>query len=111
MRSVTTASGLSLDGAKVQSVDRVAPAIGGVFDAPDFDGHEQVVHFCDPHVGLHAIVAIHSTVLGPALGGTRRRHATRYVVGVSKEPGGLGAPAAAAERLAERRLRRAAAAA
>jgi leucine dehydrogenase len=34
-------------------------------------GHEQVVHFHDESVGLRAIVAIHSTVLGPALGGTR----------------------------------------
>lgn len=34
-------------------------------------GHEQVVHFYDESVGLKAIVAIHSTVLGPALGGTR----------------------------------------
>lgn len=36
----------------------------------EFD-HEQVVFFQDKNVGLKAIVAIHSTVLGPALGGTR----------------------------------------
>jgi leucine dehydrogenase len=40
-----------------------------VFDA--FEGHEEVVHFNDPRSGLRAIVAIHSTTLGPALGGTR----------------------------------------
>jgi len=35
------------------------------------DEYEQVVVCHDPAVGLRAIVAIHSTVLGPALGGTR----------------------------------------
>ncbi|WP_367650431.1 Glu/Leu/Phe/Val dehydrogenase [Nocardioides sp. zg-DK7169] len=33
--------------------------------------HEQVVFAHDPASGLRAIVAIHSTALGPALGGTR----------------------------------------
>ncbi len=33
--------------------------------------HEQVVFANDPATGLQAIVAIHSTALGPALGGTR----------------------------------------
>jgi glutamate dehydrogenase/leucine dehydrogenase len=33
--------------------------------------YEQVVYCHDPACGLKAIVAIHSTVLGPALGGTR----------------------------------------
>ena len=36
-------------------------------------GHEQVVHLADEATGLRAIVAIHSTALGPALGGTRWR--------------------------------------
>lgn len=40
-----------------------------VFD--QLNGHEQIVHFSDPPSGLRAIVAIHSTVLGPSLGGTR----------------------------------------
>ncbi|HLT58364.1 MAG TPA: Glu/Leu/Phe/Val dehydrogenase dimerization domain-containing protein [Limnochordales bacterium] len=35
------------------------------------EGHEQVVFFCDRATGLRAIVAIHSTRLGPALGGCR----------------------------------------
>ena len=39
-----------------------------VFEAGD---HEQVVFAHDPASGLRAIVAIHSTALGPALGGTR----------------------------------------
>ena len=34
-------------------------------------GHETVLHAVDRPTGLQAIVAIHSTVLGPALGGTR----------------------------------------
>jgi leucine dehydrogenase len=33
--------------------------------------YEEVVFFNDPPTGLRAIVAIHSTTLGPALGGTR----------------------------------------
>jgi valine dehydrogenase (NAD+) len=33
--------------------------------------HEQVVFGNDPATGLRAIIAIHSTALGPALGGTR----------------------------------------
>jgi valine dehydrogenase (NAD+) len=40
-----------------------------VFDAGD--EHEQVVFCNDPATGLKAIIAIHSTALGPALGGTR----------------------------------------
>jgi leucine dehydrogenase len=34
-------------------------------------GHEQVVYCHDEATGLRAIIAIHNTVLGPALGGTR----------------------------------------
>lgn len=41
----------------------------GVFD--QLSGHEQVVFCNDPASGLRAIVAIYSTALGPALGGTR----------------------------------------
>src|SRR3954468_10890378 len=43
------------------------------------DSHEQVVIRQDPESGLRFIVAVHSTVLGPSLGGLRLR---RY-------PGGL----------------------
>ncbi|PIP89884.1 MAG: leucine dehydrogenase [Bdellovibrionales bacterium CG12_big_fil_rev_8_21_14_0_65_38_15] len=35
------------------------------------EGHEEVVFFSDASCGLKAIVAIHNTILGPALGGTR----------------------------------------
>jgi len=41
----------------------------GVFDRDS--GHEQVVFCQDPPSGLRAIIAIHSTALGPSLGGTR----------------------------------------
>lgn len=34
-------------------------------------GHEQVLFCNDPSTGLKAIIAVHNTVLGPALGGTR----------------------------------------
>lgn len=43
----------------------------GVFDADEFDDHERVVFCRDPEAGLRAIIAVHSTVLGPALGGCR----------------------------------------
>ena len=42
-----------------------------VFDAPDFDNHETVALFSDAESGLRAVIAIHSTALGPALGGCR----------------------------------------
>jgi leucine dehydrogenase len=42
-----------------------------LFDAPDFDAHEGVHWFCDRATGLHAIIAVHSTHLGPAAGGCR----------------------------------------
>lgn len=35
------------------------------------DGHEQVVYCRNKEAGLKAIIAIHNTALGPALGGTR----------------------------------------
>jgi leucine dehydrogenase len=42
-----------------------------VFSNPSFMGHEQVVFCHDRESGLKAIIGVHSTVLGPALGGTR----------------------------------------
>src|SRR5918992_2821789 len=43
------------------------------------DDHEQVVIRQDPETGLRFIVAVHSTVLGPGLGGMR----------IKRYPGGL----------------------
>lgn len=42
-----------------------------VFDLMQQMGHEQLVFCHDPHSGLNAIISIHNTTLGPALGGTR----------------------------------------
>lgn len=42
-----------------------------VFSAIDYNHHEQVVFCSDKDSGLKAIIAIHSTTLGPALGGCR----------------------------------------
>lgn len=42
-----------------------------LFDTIAGMGHEQIVLCHDPAAGYRGIIAIHSTVLGPALGGTR----------------------------------------
>lgn len=42
-----------------------------VFEHINGDGYEQIVFCSDDQSGLRAIIAIHSTALGPALGGTR----------------------------------------
>ena len=42
-----------------------------VFDHSEFDKHEQVAFWHDEKTGLQAIIAVHSTQLGPALGGCR----------------------------------------
>ncbi|MBB5017036.1 leucine dehydrogenase [Chitinivorax tropicus] len=42
-----------------------------VFTHVDFDQHEQVVYAHDAKTGLKAIIAIHNTHLGPAMGGCR----------------------------------------
>jgi len=47
---------------------------GGVFERADeleSAGHEQVVFCRDAESGLRAIISVHDTTLGPALGGTR----------------------------------------
>nr|WP_321223284.1 Glu/Leu/Phe/Val dehydrogenase [uncultured Psychroserpens sp.] len=45
--------------------------INPVFGQLSFDNHEQIVFCNDKDTGLKAIIGIHNTVLGPALGGTR----------------------------------------
>jgi len=42
-----------------------------VFDSRSFKNHEQVVFCADEATGLKAIIAVHSTALGPAAGGSR----------------------------------------
>lgn len=43
----------------------------GCFSQVETLGHEQVIYCSDASSGLKAIIAIHDTTLGPALGGTR----------------------------------------
>src|SRR3546814_5880827 len=45
-----------------------------LWDLPDFDDHEGIHFFRDPAAGLTAIIAVHSTMLGPAAGGVRLWH-------------------------------------
>ncbi|WP_053972526.1 Glu/Leu/Phe/Val dehydrogenase [Mangrovimonas sp. ST2L15] len=50
-----------------QELKKVDPVFGQL----SFDNHEQVVFCNDKDTGLKAIIGIHNTTLGPALGGTR----------------------------------------
>lgn len=42
-----------------------------VFTNPDYDQHEKIVYSYDEASGLRAIIAVHNTQCGPALGGCR----------------------------------------
>jgi len=53
----------------VQATDLIK--VDPVFGQLSFDNHEQIVFCHDKDTGLKAIIGIHNTVLGPALGGTR----------------------------------------
>lgn len=61
-----------------------------VFDEVAREGHEQILYGYDKVSGLRTIIAIHSTALGPALGGTRffpyptEEHALEDVLRLSK---------------------------
>jgi len=48
--------------------------MSAIWDLPDFDSHEAVHVFDDRATGLRAVIAVHSTFLGPAAGGTRFWH-------------------------------------
>ncbi|MFY8187842.1 MAG: Glu/Leu/Phe/Val dehydrogenase dimerization domain-containing protein [Flavobacterium sp.] len=50
-----------------QELQKMDPVFGQV----SFNDHEQIVFCHDKDTGLKAIIGIHNTVLGPALGGTR----------------------------------------
>ncbi|WP_299209324.1 Glu/Leu/Phe/Val dehydrogenase [uncultured Dokdonia sp.] len=50
-----------------QELKKAAPVFGQL----SFSDHEQIVFCNDKDTGLKAIIGIHNTVLGPALGGTR----------------------------------------
>lgn len=47
------------------------PEAGSIFDQMAKNAHEQVVYCYDKATGLKAIIGIHDTTLGPALGGIR----------------------------------------
>ena len=51
---------------------KVQPVHRGMFSHPDFAGHEAVSFVSDADSGFKAIIAVHDTTLGPALGGCRR---------------------------------------
>ncbi|MGO8887745.1 MAG: Leu/Phe/Val dehydrogenase [Streptosporangiaceae bacterium] len=57
--------------ARAQAADDAGAAHVQAVSASGQTGHEQVVFCQDPPSGLRAIIAIYSTALGPALGGTR----------------------------------------
>jgi len=56
---------------EIKELEKVQTGIFGTLSAL---GHEQVVFCHDEPTGLKAIIAVHNTVLGPALGGTRMWH-------------------------------------
>jgi leucine dehydrogenase len=58
---------MTSDVIKANELHKVDPVFGQL----SFDNHEQVVFCNDKDTGLKAIIGIHNTVLGPALGGTR----------------------------------------
>lgn len=47
------------------------PVVTSILDQLSALGHKKVVFCNDPDTGLKAIIAIHDTTLGPAIGGTR----------------------------------------
>ncbi|HET8753372.1 MAG TPA: Glu/Leu/Phe/Val dehydrogenase dimerization domain-containing protein [Salinimicrobium sp.] len=58
---------MAVDVLNANEFKKAAPVFGQL----SFDNHEQVVFCNDKDTGLKAIIGIHNTVLGPALGGTR----------------------------------------
>lgn len=58
---------MQVDVLNANELRKTAPVFGQL----SFDDHEQVVFCNDKDTGLKAIIGIHNTVLGPALGGTR----------------------------------------
>ncbi len=59
---------------EVKELKETATKTNLLFDQMSSLGHEQVVYCHDKETGLKAIIAIHNTILGPALGGTRMWH-------------------------------------
>lgn len=61
---------MSIEVFSPEDLKKVAPVFGQL----SFDNHEQIVFCHDKDTGLKAIIGIHNSVLGPALGGTRMWH-------------------------------------
>ncbi|BDD10472.1 leucine dehydrogenase [Fulvitalea axinellae] len=58
----------------MHTTELTQPKSLNVFEEAAQMGHEQIVYCHDEHTGLKAIIGIHDTTLGPALGGTRFWH-------------------------------------
>jgi len=58
---------MTTDMLTANQLKKVAPVFGQI----SFSDHEQVVFCQDKDTGLKAIIGVHNTILGPALGGTR----------------------------------------
>ncbi len=57
--------------AEILNTNELTKKMPPVFGQISYDNHEQVVFCHDKGTGLKAIIGIHDTTLGPALGGTR----------------------------------------
>jgi leucine dehydrogenase len=57
--------------------------MSAIWEMPDYDGHEAVHFFEDRETGLRAIIAVHSTHLGPSTGGTRFWHYDNGISAIS----------------------------
>ncbi|MGL2994694.1 Glu/Leu/Phe/Val family dehydrogenase [Flavobacterium sp. TSSA_36] len=55
----------------ILATDKEFQKMDPVFGQISFDDHEQIVFCNDKDTGLKAIIGIHNSVMGPALGGTR----------------------------------------
>ena len=64
----SVATSVSVSAAEPPTLTDITESLHGY---PDFDGHEQILRVSDPDTGLRAIIAIHNTTLGPAMGGCR----------------------------------------
>ena len=64
-KTATFAASLTLNKMPLQQSNE------SIFSQLEALGHKKIVFCSDPETGLKAIIAIHDTTLGPALGGTR----------------------------------------
>lgn len=69
--SVTSPTPSAPSSPSAPSAPSATPTVPAQHDPLDTSSHEQVVFCSDPNSGLRAIIAIHDSRLGPALGGTR----------------------------------------